>query len=84
MPLMYYPRVGEILVCHYDQTAIGAEMIKSRPVIVIGPRLRRRSDLVGVLPLSTTAPSPVEDYHCEIRLAQPLPTPYDSPVMWAK
>ena len=84
MALTYYPRVGEILVCHYDATALGAEMIKSRPVVVIGPRLRRRADLVGVVPLSTTAPSPEERYHCKIELDHMLPSPFDNRVMWAK
>ena len=84
MALMYYPRVGEILVCHYDPVALGAEMIKSRPVVVIGPRLRRRANLVGVVPLSTTAPSTEEAYHCKIELDHVLPPPFDKPVMWAK
>ncbi len=84
MPLSYYPRVGEILVCDYGHHAIEPEMTKARPVVVIGPRLRRRADLVGVVPLSTTAPNEMQDYHCRIELAQPLPPPFDSPVMWAK
>jgi uncharacterized protein YifN (PemK superfamily) len=84
MALMYYPRVGEILVCHYDRVALGAEMVKSRPVVVIGPRLRRRADVVGVVPLSTTAPDPEECYHCKIELVRALPPPFDKPMMWAK
>ncbi len=84
MALTYYPRVGEILVCHYEPTALGAEMVKSRPVAVIGPRLRRRANLVGVVPLSTTPPEPAEAYHCKIELAFPPPAPFDKPVMWAK
>ena len=84
MALTYYPHVGEILVCHFDPVALGAEMIKSRPVVVIGPRLRRRANLVGVVPLSTTAPTPEEAYHCKIALNQPLPRPFGKPVMWAK
>lgn len=39
---------------------------------------------MGVVPLSTTAPDQVEDFHCRIELTQPLPPPFDSPVMWAK
>ena len=81
---MYYPRCGEIIVCHYDRVAMGAEMIKSRPVVVIGPRLRRRGNLVGVVPLSTTEPAPVQDYHCRLELAMALPAPFDKAVMWAK
>ena len=84
MPLSYYPRPGEILVCDYGTHAPPPEMIKARPVVVVGPRLRRRADLVGVVPPSTTVPRSIEDYHCEIILAVPLPAPFDSPVMWAK
>lgn len=84
VPLMYYPKPGEILLCDYRGGFIVPEMVKTRPVIVVSPRLRRRRDLVAVVPLSTTAPTPKENYHCEIVLAQPLPKPFDSPVMWAK
>lgn len=84
MALSYYPRAGEVVLCHYDRTALGAEMIKSRPAVIVGPRLRRRGDLVGVVPLSTTRPVSLEAYHCEIVLDRPLPKPFDAPVMWAK
>lgn len=84
MPLSYYPAPGEIVVCHFDPGAKPPEMVKSRPVIVAGPRLRRRSELVTIVPLSTTPPDPVEPYHCRIELAHPLPRPFDNPVMWAK
>ena len=84
MPLSYYPRMGEILVCHYGQHVILPEMNKTRPVVVIGPRLRRRGELVGVIPLSTTAPSSVEEYHVRLELTTPLPAPFESTTMWAK
>jgi uncharacterized protein YifN (PemK superfamily) len=84
MGLLYYPSAGDIVMCHYDKVVVEPEMRKARPVVVIGPRLRRRGRLVTVLPLSTTEPNPVENYHCRIELAKPLPPPFDSPVMWAK
>lgn len=84
MPLMYYPRPGEILLCDYDTGFIEPEMTKRRPAIVISPRLRKRPDLVAVVPLSTTAPNPVERHHCLIVMETPLPHPFDSPAMWAK
>jgi uncharacterized protein YifN (PemK superfamily) len=59
-------------------------MTKMRPVVVVSPRLRRRADLVAVVPLSTTPPKNVEPHHCEIELDNPLPSPFDSPNMWAK
>lgn len=84
MALVYYPNPGEILLCDYGTGVVPPEMAKRRPVVVVTPRLRRRGELVGVIPLSTTGPEPLEDYHCRIELAQPLPAPFDSPVMWAK
>lgn len=81
---MYYPKVGEILACDYGHHTIDPEMTKVRPVVVIAPRLRNRARLVGVIPLSTTTPHSVEDYHCHVTLAVPLPPPFDSPTMWAK
>lgn len=84
MPLRYYPKVGEILVCHFPPDAPPPEMRKSRPVVVVGPRLRRRGGLATVVPLSTTAPEPPETYHCSIELAVALPAPFDALTMWAK
>lgn len=84
MPLSYYPRPGEILVCSFDPGAIPPEMTKTRPVVVVGPRLRRRGELATIVPLSTTAPDPVEAYHHCFELVRPLPSPFDDPVMWAK
>lgn len=83
MPLSYYPNIGEILLCNY-QGFVEPEMVKTRPVIVVSPRLRRRSNLIGIVPLSTTAPAPAEAYHCLIELDRPLPAPFDNPIMWAK
>jgi uncharacterized protein YifN (PemK superfamily) len=84
MPLEYHPNPGEILLRNYDTGFVAPEMTKIWPVVVVSPRLRRRNDLVAVVPLSTTPPVPVEMHHCEIILAAPLPSPFDAPVMWAK
>lgn len=84
MGLMYYPNPGEILLCNYNSGFILPEMTKIRPVAVVSPRLRRRAELVGVVPLSTSEPHETEDHHCRIELANPLPPPFDSAVMWAK
>jgi mRNA interferase MazF len=83
MPLSYYPNIGEIVLCDY-RGSVEPEMIKTRPVVVVSPRLRRRGNLVGVVPLSTTVPTSAEPYHCLIELDNPLPPPFDNPVMWAK
>ena len=60
------------------------EMVKTRPCVVVSPRLRRRARLCTVVPLSTLAPTPPEEYHHEIKLERPLPAPFDAPAMWAK
>jgi mRNA interferase MazF len=84
MGLQYYPKPGEILMCDYGIAAILPEMVKRRPVVIVSPRLRRRPDLVTIVPLSTTAPEPVEPHHCQITLTVALPPPFDSLNMWAK
>jgi len=84
MGLTYYPKQGEILLCDYDTGFILPEMTKIRPVVVISPRLRRRAELVGVVPLSTTEPAQMDGHHCRIELERPLPYPFNSPVMWGK
>lgn len=72
------------MLCHFGLSAIPPEMVKSRPVVVVGPRLRRRGNLVTIVPFSTTEPEPPENYHCLIELAQPLPRPFDKSRVWAK
>ncbi len=84
MPLNYYPQQGEIVLCRYPRDVLDIEMGKTRPVVVVGPRLRRRGGLATIVPLSTSGPDPLEGYQCKIELNQPLPAPFDSPVMWAK
>ena len=84
MPLSYYPRPGEILICDYSTGFVAPEMTKKRPVVIVSPRLRKRTDLVAVVPLSTTDPIPQEAHHCAIHLPNPLPPPFDNPDMWAK
>jgi len=40
--------------------------------------------MCSIVPLSTSAPSPVLPHHLEIELDPPLPKPYDRPRMWVK
>ena len=84
MPLAYYPSPGEIVLCDYGTGFVAPEMVKLRPAVIVSPRLRRRADLVAVVPLSTTPPDPVEPHHCSLTLTTPLPKPFDAPQMWAK
>ena len=63
MSLPYLPHQGEILICDFDDSAIGAEMIKRRPVVVVSRHEAHRSKLCTVIALSTTPPNPVESWH---------------------
>lgn len=63
MALPYLPQQGEILVCDFDDSAIGAEMVKRRPVVVISHHDAHRAKLCTVVALSTTPPTPVESWH---------------------
>ena len=59
-------------------------MVKTRPVLVVSPRLRRRDNLCTVVPLSTTPPQNQQNYHCRLVLARPLPSPWNAPEHWVK
>ena len=59
MALKFHPKPGTILVCDFRQGFRAPEMIKRRPVVVVSPRLRNRTDLCTVVPLSTIEPRPI-------------------------
>lgn len=63
MALPYYPHQGEILICSFDDSAPGAEMIKRRPVIVVSRHETHSRKLCTVVPISTTAPHPARQWH---------------------
>lgn len=63
MALPYLPRQGEILVCNFDDLALGAEMVKRRPVVVVSRHDAHRSQLCCVIALSTTAPDHAKAWH---------------------
>lgn len=84
MALKFHPATGTIVVCDYKTGFVPPEMVKSRPVIVVSPKLGYRNNLCTVVPLSTKNPSPVEDYHCRITLSRPMPRPFNVNPMWAK
>ena len=85
MVLKYHPEPGTILMCAFDDLGLREpEMVKFRPALVISPRLKRRSDLLVVAPLSTTEPTEVMPYHSVLELNPPLPSPWANPTMWVK
>ena len=83
MAIQFHPEQGTILICDFHGL-VAPEMIKRRPVVVVSPRLRRRSGLCTVVPLSTTPPTDVAPYHYKLHMETPLPKPYDSPHHWVK
>ena len=71
MALTVHPKAGYVLVCDFVGYK-APEMIKARPVVVVSPNHLRRPGLVSVVPLSTTAPDPVEPYHYKLT-GNPVP-----------
>jgi uncharacterized protein YifN (PemK superfamily) len=62
--LKFQPKEGSIVYCDYAGFVV-PEMVKKRPIIVIHKH-RHNSKLVCVVPISTTEPIPILDFHIEI------------------
>ena len=80
MPLSFSPKPGTIVICDFSTGFRPPEMVKTRPVVVVSPR-RRHSQLVTVVPLSSTRPKPSEPWHHQLRGG--IYPPARGP-MWAK
>ena len=82
--LTFHPNPGTLLICDFDTGFKAPEMVKKRPVVVISPRRRRSTvQLCTVVPLSTTAPDPVERFHHRMN-PKSLPVSFRSQDAWAK
>lgn len=82
MAIKYHPDVGDILICDFSQLKTKEpEIVKKRPVICLTPR-GRHGRLCTVVPLSTTAPNPIQLWHGKVYID--LPKPYDKTQMWIK
>ncbi len=81
--LTFHPRRGSVLICDYKGFK-APEMIKARPVIVISPRFRSHSNICTVVPLSTTPPNVIENYHMKVHFERNLPSPFDANEHWIK
>jgi mRNA interferase MazF len=79
-----HPPTGSILMCDFNAGFREPEMTKRRPVVVISPRIRSRPGLCTVVALSTTAPQPAMDYHCQVDFHPPLPEWMQSEGVWIK
>lgn len=71
MPILFHPKPGYVLICDFSGYVV-PEMVKSRPVVIVSPATLRRPGLVSVVPLSTTAPNPVEPHHYKV-VGNPVP-----------
>ena len=80
MALRFQPKPRSVVFCNFAGF-IEPEIIKRRPVVVLTVH-KRNSRLVTVVPLSTTAPDPVEAHHYRLK-QNPLPGTADK-VVWAK
>jgi uncharacterized protein YifN (PemK superfamily) len=83
MTIREHPAIGSILMCDFDGYR-QPEMVKRRPVVVISPKIAARQGLCTVVALSTTAPSPVAQYHCQIDIRPHLPGWLQSDGVWIK
>lgn len=81
MSLPYHPIPGTLVICDYTTGFRPPEMVKRRLAITISPKLKRRNNLVAVIPLSETCPNPVEEWHHRLDLQ--LPPPWGDGPRWA-
>jgi uncharacterized protein YifN (PemK superfamily) len=70
-----------VFACDYSGN-VAPEIIKVRPVVVISPNHLLRPGLVTVVPLSTTPPSPIQQYHYRL-VGNPIPGDPATEI-WAK
>lgn len=82
MPITFYPDHGSILMCDFNSGFNPPEVVKRRPVVVVSPR-RNNFQVCTVVPLSRTAPNPIEDHHHRLDPAS-LPRSLRGRDSWAK
>ncbi|MDP6475231.1 MAG: type II toxin-antitoxin system PemK/MazF family toxin [Alphaproteobacteria bacterium] len=85
MAIHEHPPTGTILRCKFDSGFRVPEMVKTRPVVVISPKISVRHRLCTVVPIGSEAPHLEMPYHHELIDIQPaLPPPFDSKANWVK
>ncbi|MGE5501822.1 MAG: type II toxin-antitoxin system PemK/MazF family toxin [Ignavibacteriales bacterium] len=84
MAIREHPDIGTVLMCDFETGFRPPEMVKKRQVVVISPKIAARAGLCTVVPLSTTAPNPVMQYHCQIDLPDQLPDWMQKNGVWVK
>ena len=76
---------GTIVLCDYSMGGFRPpEMVKTRPAIIISPRLRHRDGLCSVVPISGTFDGAELPYIVRLQFPRPLPYPFPNDVFWAK
>ncbi len=81
MALKFHPRRGTVLYCNFSTGFMPPEMVKNRPVVVISGKAN--GGICTVVPLSTTAPSPIRPWHHLISETS-LPSVLRGRATWAK
>ncbi len=62
----WQPQSGQILVCHFVLGFRQPEMVKTRPVMVISPKVAPWTKLCVVVPISSKTPEPVLGHHYKL------------------
>lgn len=86
MPITFYPKPGQILLCDFSQGFKEPEMVKNnRPVIILTGDMKGRANLVTIVPLSTVIPNPPQLYHYKVpKQSMPMLGAYQNEDSWAK
>ena len=84
MPIREHPDRGSIVVCDFSSGFQNPEMDKTRPVVVLTPKIKARPGLCTIVSLSTTPPDPEMPYHAQIDISPELPGPFQSHGLWIK
>jgi mRNA interferase MazF len=84
MALRYAPKMGTIVLVNFDKGFVPPEMVKRRLAAVVSPAIKERGRLLTVVPLSTTPPSKVMPYHCNISIPFALPPYWGARDRWVK
>lgn len=79
----FYPKLGHVLLCDFSRGFVAPEMLKVRPVVVISKAKTHNRRLCTVVPLSTTAPILVEQWHYPLT-TNPCPQFSNGSQVWVK
>ncbi len=82
MALKFHPEPGTIVICDFKGFN-APEMVKKRPVVIISPRYKRQTGRCVIVPLSTTQPNPIENWHCFVNFDKPLGKHFAAIGAWA-